>query len=76
MCFQALERKRVTHHPGLVSRACFEAAKEAAAKRFRSVAAQIECWTHLADGSRPSFVWADLHGYLVERDDDGEVVPT
>ncbi len=67
--------------PIKISDELVEAAKEAAAKRFRSVPKQIEYWAHLgrkleARQARrleklEAEPYADLDAYLLEHDDGG-----
>ncbi len=67
--------------PIKISDELVEAAKEAAAKRFRSVPKQIEYWAHLgrqleARQARrleklKAVPYVDLDAYLVEHDDGG-----
>jgi hypothetical protein len=67
--------------PIKISDELVEAAKEAAAKRFRSVPKQIEYWAHLGRQLEARHArrleelkadpYADLDAYLLEHDDGG-----
>jgi|GEM_PF-2450870 len=70
--------------PIKISDELFEAAKAAAAKRFRSVPKQIEYWAHLGQQVEARQArrldelegdpYADLDAFLLEHDDGGEEI--